>query len=758
MKVEVECSHGNQTPQFCKSESAVLTSQFHRHTASVDHVVHSWRWRACNDGRVDLEVGAYDNVVTNALANALERSDEVGSFADLDPAEAPEQFARLVAEATKRAIELIKSEERINGGAALTNELLEKIGEIIAKAQHDGALVVKDPKPQLLKSVARATPTGEPSPIEHPRSPLSETSLLTNAPKEPNLESELRSEIDSADDVDILGAFITFTGVRSMLDALRTLHDRGGRIRVMTTTFTGTTQIEALRALRAVGAEIRISYDRSATRLHAKAWLFRRNSGFTTAYIGSSNLTHHAQVTGMEWNVRTSVIANPGVVDKFQATFESYWNDGSFVPFEEEEFEAERSVANQPKNQSNFDFAFLDLRPRTFQQGILEKVQAERALGHDRNLIVAATGTGKTVMAAIDYRNLREELDRSRLLFVAHRKEILEQSQGTFRVALKDGSFGEKWVDGHKPTKWEHVFASVQSLNTGDITQLDPEHFDVIVVDEFHHAEAPSYKNLLDYFKPKQLLGLTATPERTDGLEILGHFDGRIAAELRLWDALSQNLLSPFHYFGIADGTDLSDVKWSGGYDTTELTNVYTSNDAWLAKVLEALRAKVGNPASMRALGFCVSVAHADFMAERFRQAGFKAVAVTGNTPSAERSSAITDLRNGEIQIIFAVDVFNEGVDLPEVDTVLFLRPTESATIFLQQLGRGLRRVDEHSKSKKDVLTVLDFVGHQRKEFRFDQRFRKLIGGTRTEVETQIEQDFPFLPAGCSINLSLIHI
>ena len=199
-------------------------------------------------------------------------------------------------------------------------------------------------------------------------------------------------------------------------------------------------------------------------------------------------------------------------------------------------------------------------------------------------------------------------------------------------------------MDGHKPTKWEHVFASVQSLNAGDITQLDPEHFDVIVVDEFHHAEAPSYQNLLGYFKPKQLLGLTATPERTDGLDILGHFDGRIAAELRLWDALSQNLLSPFHYFGIADGTDLTDVKWSGGYDTTELTNVYTSNDAWLAKVLEALRAKVGNPGSMRALGFCVSVAHADFMAERFRQAGFKAVAVTGNSPSVERSSAITDL------------------------------------------------------------------------------------------------------------------
>ncbi len=522
----------------------------------------------------------------------------------------------------------------------------------------------------------------------------------------------------------------------------------------MTTTYTGTTEAKALDRLIDAGAEVRISYDRTATRLHAKAWLFRRNSGFTTVYIGSSNLTHQAQVTGLEWNVRASVVGNPTVVEKFDATFESYWNDGAFVPYKPDEFESQHRAATQSRDNTDFNLSFVDLFPKPFQQGLLERVEFERTMGHNRNLIVAATGTGKTVMAALDYRNLRNELDRSRLLFVAHRKEILRQSLGTFRMALRSASFGELWVDGDRPAKWEHVFASVQSIAAGDLTTLARDHFDVVVVDEFHHAEARTYLELLEWVQPKQLLGLSATPERADGVNVAEQFDGRIAAELRLWDALEQGLLSPFHYFGVADGTDLSDVAWvSGGYDRAALTNVYTADDVWLGRVLEAVGDIVTDPGAMRALGFCVSVAHANFMAEGFAKAGLNAVAVTGETHRDDRAQAIENLRAGAIQAIFAVDVFNEGVDIPEVDTVLFLRPTESATVFLQQLGRGLRRTDEHANSTKDVLTVLDFVGHQHTKFRFDQRFRKLLGGSRPEVEKQIDEGFPFLPAGCAIRL-----
>ena len=239
-------------------------------------------------------------------------------------------------------------------------------------------------------------------------------------------------------------------------------------------------------------------------------------------------------------------------------------------------------------------------------------------------------------------------------------------------------------------------------------------------------------------------------------MSILNYFDGRITAELRLWDALAEGRLSPFHYFGISDGTDLSNVKWQGGYDREALTSVYTADDIWVGKVLKALHDRVSDPLTMRALGFCASVDHSRFMSEKFTRAGLKSVSITGNTNRDDRAQAITNLRNGNIQAIFAVDVFNEGVDIPEVDTVLFLRPTESATVFLQQLGRGLRRTDDSSLSTKDVLTVLDFVGHQHKEFRFDQRFRKMLGGTRTQLEKQVQNDFPFLPAGSVIKLDAV--
>ncbi len=706
---------------------------------------------------MELNSGAYDSLISQAIDDALSKSQLVPAKAKLDAVEAPNQFARLVAEVTRRAIASIPTADRAALGAELTNTVLETIQAELKKVNTQPDRVQTDPEPQLLTALAPPTPTGKPTEIAHPNTPLAQTSLLTNAPKEPSLLNELESELASADSVEILGAFIRFSGIRQLIPAIERLIQRGGSVRVMTTTYTGTTEARALTDLQKVGAEVRISYDTTATRLHAKAWLFRRNSGFTTAYIGSSNLTHQAQVTGLEWNVRASMVTNPDVIDKFEATFESYWNDDSFVPFDEDEFAAHRQSTITSSDNADFDFAFVDLVPKAFQQAMLDRVEFERTQGHTRNLIVSATGTGKTVMAAIDYRNLRYSLDRSRLLFVAHRKEILKQSRRTFQLALKNASFGELWVDGARPAEWEHVFASVQSIAAGDLEALPPDHFDVVIIDEFHHAEAATYQQLLDYLTPQQMLGLTATPERADGLNVIDRFEGRIAAELRLWDALEQGLLSPFHYFGIADGTDLSGVKWARGrYATEDLTNVYTADDAWLGKVLQALNETVTDPNSMRALGFCVSVAHANFMAQRFRRANLKAVAVTGETPKAERNKAVTDLRTGAIQAIFSVDVFNEGVDIPEVDTVLFLRPTESATIFLQQLGRGLRRTDDTAHSVKDVLTVLDFVGHQRTEFRFDQRFRKLLGGNRTEVEKQIEQDFPFLPAGCSIRLDKV--
>jgi superfamily II DNA or RNA helicase len=393
----------------------------------------------------------------------------------------------------------------------------------------------------------------------------------------------------------------------------------------------------------------------------------------------------------------------------------------------------------------------LEVRPFTYQQQMLDELAVERDV-HDRhrNLVVAATGTGKTVVAALDYRRLcgSTPADRPRLLFIAHRKEILDLSLRTYREVLADPGFGELYVDGARPERWDHVFGSVQSLQSYGVANIPADSYDIVVIDEFHHAQAPTYRRILEHLTPRELLGLTATPERADGVDVrVEFFGGRTATELRLWEALGKDLLCPFHYFAVSDGTDLRQISWSRGrYDERELSHVYTGNRARAAIVLMQLREKVIDPGSMRALGFCVSVAHARFMAETFTAAGIPALAVSGDTRAVHRERALEDLKSQRVNVLFAADLFNEGLDLPDIDTVLFLRPTESATIFLQQLGRGLRRTPD-----KAVLTVLDFVGHHRQEFRFDMKLRALTGETRRGLEREIERGFPFLPSGCQI-------
>ena len=401
---------------------------------------------------------------------------------------------------------------------------------------------------------------------------------------------------------------------------------------------------------------------------------------------------------------------------------------------------------------SSFELPPTELHLRPFQERLLEQIEVARRHGRHRNLLVSATGTGKTVMAAVDYARLTRTLQRARVLFVAHRHEILEQSRATFRHALRDASFGELWVGQYRPERFEHVFASIQSLTAVGLGALDPHHFDVVIIDEFHHAAAPSYRAVLEHVDPVELLGLTATPERTDGLDILHYFDGRIAAELRVWDAIDQQYLVPFTYYGVHDGLDLTQVPWrrGQGYDVDGLTNVYTANDVWVGQLVNQLRARV-NVSTMRALGFCVSVEHARFMARQFERRGIAARAVWGDSSPAERRSALGDLADGRVAALFTVDLFNEGIDVPNVDTLLLLRPTESATLFLQQLGRGLRRA--YGKSE---CTVLDFVGLHRREFRFDLRYRALLGGSRHDLQQQLERNFPFLPAGCHFELDSV--
>ncbi len=694
-----------------------------------------------------IEPGLYEQLLTEALRGELESLDEaLKPSRRLHIAEAADRIALHLSRRIQRTLESVGDGDRVTVGVEVARDLIARLAKIV-EAEISEAPVEPG---TVLHAILQRRPDGTPEAIAEPLIPLLDTTLLTNAPGEPGLLHQLDAEIESADEIDVLMAFIRRSGINPLMSSLRRHCERGRPLRVLTTIYTGSTEQAAVQQLTDLGAQVRISYDVSTTRLHAKAWIFHRRSGFSTAYVGSSNLTHSAQVTGLEWNVRASSARNPDILDKFEAVFESYWQSSDFVPFEATEFDAESRRAGRIDTGPTVILSPIELRLEPFQERLLDRISLSRGRGYHRNLLVAATGTGKTVMAAVDYARLREDLPRARLLFVAHRNEILDQSLATFRHAIRDASFGEKWIGGARPQQFEHVFASVQSLNAANLEDLAPDHFDVVIVDEFHHAAAPSYRKLLDHVEPRELLGLTATPERSDDLSILHFFDERIAAELRLWDAIDQQRLCPFMYFGIHDGLDLTDIPWrrGQGYDVQALSNLYTSTDAWARTVVQEVTRLADQPATMRGLGFCVSIEHAQFMAAHFTKHGLPSVAVWGDSSPADRAAALKDLAAGRVRVVFSVDLFNEGVDVPTVDTLLMLRPTESPTLFLQQLGRGLRRSRD-----KSFCTVLDFVGTHRKEFRFDRRYRALLGGTRRDIERSVQQGFPFLPAGCYMQL-----
>lgn len=701
--------------------------------------------------------GVYEKLVTRSLQNQLKELQAAGwkaIDAEVSAESSPQVLARHIAEAARRRLLQLPHDKRLEA----TNQIMESLALAAPDHDVDAAVGLIADGPRQLLALAEQEAPGVYS--IRPATPLSETALITNSPDDPSLGTELRAELATADRIDLLSAFVKWYGIRVLEDALRDAKRRGIPIRVITTTYIGATDRIALdRLVQEFSAEVKVNYEIRSTRLHAKAWLFRRNSGFDTAYVGSSNLSKAALLDGLEWNVRLSSVATPAVLSKFEATFDSYWNDTSFEDYNPNvdrdrlDHALWQAGGGGSAEDAQISLSGMEVRPFPHQKDMLERLRIEREIHqHSENLLVAATGTGKTVMAALDYRALRKEFEGNSpsLLFVAHRKEILRQSLRTYREVLVDASFGELLHGGKDPHEWQHVFASVQSLNADRLEQLDPSHFDIIVIDEFHHAKAQTYARVIKHFRPKQLLGLTATPERADGFNVQDeYFEGRIAAEMRLWEALENDLLCPFHYFGIPDGTDLTRLGWrQRNYNDNELGDLYTGNHARARIVVKQVLDKVSRPSTMRALGFCVNRKHAHFMADFFRQAGFKAVALDSKSKNVERDKALDDLRNGKIQVIFSVDLFNEGLDIPDVDTLLLLRPTNSATIFLQQLGRGLRRTPT-----KPVLTVLDFIGQHRAEFRFEEQFRAMTNASRNRLIGQIEKDFPQLPSGCQILL-----
>ncbi len=695
-----------------------------------------------------LAEGIYEHLLTELLERDVSAAAPArAELAAIDRVDLPAWLSRHFARELENALRDVPTAA---AQLALTHALLARLADL---APHSGAHAADiTAPPQVLRSVYRNAP-----PLR-PASPLSTTTLLTRAPKDPALGHELSREIASADRIEILAAFITMGGVRAVREELEQAARRNARIRVLTTVFTGTTEVRAVEAFAALpGAEVRVSYDVRRTRLHAKAWLFERRSGLHTAYVGSANLTATALGSGLEWMVKLCAADLPSVIEKFRGTFDGLWNDTEFEPYDPASEACQKRLRTALRAERESGAAtvvsLFTLQPFSFQLEILDRLAAERTLhGRHRNLVVGATGTGKTVIAAFDYLRACERAStRPRLLFLAHRREILEQALSTFRQVLRDGAFGELYVDGQVPDQWEHVFATIQSAagNLGDRVAAD--HFRFVVVDECHHAPADSYQKVMRTLRPETLLGLTATPERADGRSLLPDFDGRIAAELRLWHALDRQLLVPFEYYGVADaaGTDLAKVRWSRqGYQKDDLSTLYTGNELRVDLIVSQLRRRVVDPRSVRALAFCVSVEHAEFMARALTARGIPADVVHGDSSSESRTSAPRRLREREINVLCTCDLYNEGVDLPFVDTLLLLRPTTSATLFVQQIGRGLRLF-----AGKTSCLILDFVGQHRAEFRFDNVYAAITGIPRGKLERAVKEGFPYLPSGCVFQL-----
>lgn len=571
--------------------------------------------------------------------------------------------------------------------------------------------------------------------------------LVTGGDDNPFLP-HLCAAIHQAHTIKMAVAFIKTTGLRLLLpDLLESLQrNENAQVRILTSDYLDVTDPEALRLLMLLaeqGALVRV-FQSSGSSFHLKAYLFS-GQDWGRAFIGSSNISRQALQQGLEWNYRINYPGDDGYLEacgRFDQLFEhprcttltDAWID---------EYERRRIKPVQSSEAGSTE-SEPPPSPSKVQQEALQALRVTREQGYLRGLVVLATGLGKTWLAAFDVK----QMGARRVLFVAHREEILNQAAATFtriqpsaRVGFYRGQQRDSQVDV--------LCASVQTLGKVEhLERFKPQHFDYIVVDEFHHASAPTYHRLLQYFAPAFMLGLTATPDRTDNANILALCDDNLVYESDLFSGVSEKLLVPFHYYGIFDGdVDYQGIPWRNGrFDPELLANKL----ATLGRARHALSQWRLN-AQTRTLAFCVSTRHADYMAEHFRKEGIRAAAVYADSPLS-RGEALEQLRVGALQVLFSVDLFNEGVDLPVIDTVMMLRPTESKILFLQQLGRGLRRAEG-----KDKLVVLDFVANHHSFLHKPMALMNQGMNRRqlAEFARSAERGRLDLPEGCFVNYDL---
>ncbi|UTH06299.1 DUF3427 domain-containing protein [Macrococcoides canis] len=582
---------------------------------------------------------------------------------------------------------------------------------------------------------------------------LLETKLITNDHTTYNyMIDQLKNELLTCDSFDIIVSFIRGSGLNMLVNTLNILRDLGVKGRIITSTYMNVTQPEALRKLMEYeNIDVKV-YQSSKLddSFHTKAYLFHRMNNMSSVIIGSSNITKAALKTGEEWNIRTYEKASDSVYVKTQARYDMLWESDKVVELNEsliskyENF-IEINKVLRPISQS-FNINKTDdnvFKPNSMQKEAIKNLLLSIEKGHKRGIAIAATGTGKTFLSAM----AAEKLNPRNVLFIAHRNELLESGIKTFQKIFNKEKESEfvKYKADHRTIK-KFTFASIQTL-VKDIEFINKDAFDIIIIDEFHHATATNYMKVINHFTPRFLLGLTATPERTDNGDVYELAEYNVICDVRLKHALESELLVPFQYYGISDETvDLADKE---GIDSDEITKRLSTN-----KRVEFIIKKINQytlSGPMKAIGFCQNIAHAKFMNEEFNKLGYNSLVLTGNNSDVERQAAIKNLQDDEnnLEIIFTVDLFNEGVDIPQINLILFLRPTESSIIFTQQLGRGLRTHDD-----KEYLTVLDFVTNDRKNYLVpialsgDQNF---IG--KEKLKSIVENNFNNLTENIHIEL-----
>lgn len=702
---------------------------------------------------MELTEGTYENLITGGLKKSMLQTSQGGFVCkteEIDGAESPEMLTEHLCKIIKNRLsdESLTAEER----TAFANRLIEHLGEdsdekVIDNKEMLSAVVSAQENARLA-----ATKSG----LVRPLTGFRTSNLFTGGQSRVPLNAEIERDIESADRISLIVSFLRLSGINLIYDQLKKFCSHPNhKLRIITTTYCGATEAKAVERLAQLpNTEIRISYNTKIERLHAKSYIFERDSGFSTAYIGSSNLSKSAQTDGLEWNIRVTNVENPHIIKTALATFNLYWNSHNFEDFNEGGIERlHKELANERQKPELRIGQLTKYSILPHQKQILDRLGVVRENGITRNLIVAATGTGKTVISAFDYQIFSEANPNScKILFVAHRQEILKQALNTYRSVLMNANFGDIWVGNMSPSKGiDHLFMSVAMFNSKfeEIFEALPaNYYDYIVIDEAHHLVADSYRKVMQHFTPKLFVGLTATPERMDGVSLLPDFQNQISAEIRLPKALDEGLLTPFQYLCISDNTDLTDDDLMQGnkYVATKLTDRLCNSER-VGLIIDRLSYYLPDETKCKALGFCATKMHAKYMSDSFNNYGLKASYLTSDN-DAERVELNKKLTKGEINYLFVVDIFNEGVDIPAVDTVLFLRPTESLTIFLQQLGRGLRLYPG-----KQQLMVFDFVAQLNQKYDFASRFRSLLTRKDKSVVDQIKNGFTLLPQGCAIHM-----